>query len=106
MSITSHVIVGTLPDPLEIPLDPSMPTLALPHPCAIRTPFQSHPAVSHADNPPSKLKFGHRLKMSFDKVVAERALRRVGTPAHDDGGLDCAMCEFPTYCDTFYSWLS
>jgi len=91
MNITSHVIVGTLPDPLEIPLDRSMPTLVLPHPCAIRTPFQSHPAVSHADNTPSTLTFGHRMKMSCDKVVAEKALRRVGTPAHDDGGVDCGM---------------
>ncbi len=106
MNITSHIIVGMLPDPLTIPLDRSMPTLALPHPCAVRTPFRSHPAVSHAENTPSKLKFGHCLKMSYDKTVAERASARRESPADNDGGFDCALCECHICCDIFYSWLS
>ena len=95
MNITSHVIIGMLPDPLTIPLDHSMPTLALPHPYAIRTPFHLHPAVGHAKKTPPKLKFGHCLKMSYDKAVTKRTLVRTETPADNDGGLDCALCECP-----------
>lgn len=95
MNVTTHVIVGTLPDVANLNTsDRSMPSLLPPHPYATRTPFRTHPSVSKFEHGPPKLTFNQNINVSNDKLVQERSRRKAEVPEESDGGVDDATCEY------------
>lgn len=75
MNVTSHVIVGNLPDPANLTVNPAVPSLLPPHPLAPRTPFRTHPSVAKLTKKPKKLTFRFAFDYAIDPAVAERHAR-------------------------------
>jgi len=88
MNLTSHVIVGTLPDPAVGTDDRSSPTMIPPHPFATRIPFREHPSISEPFLLETKVTPRSLLKTSFDRTIEERFLTKAIAPWENDGGFD------------------
>jgi hypothetical protein len=94
MNVTTHIIVGILPDPAKVSKDRSMPTILPPHPYSTRIPFRTHPATANAAKIPEKLTFRRSVEMANDEVIAERQIQKGGNPGESVGGFDSATCAF------------
>ncbi|KAF8316385.1 hypothetical protein DL93DRAFT_2078131 [Clavulina sp. PMI_390] len=71
MNVTTHMVVGTLPDINNLKIDRATPTILPPHPLAARIPFYTHSALSKYSPKPTKLTFRSALELSADPVVSE-----------------------------------
>ncbi|KAF8316384.1 hypothetical protein DL93DRAFT_2078128 [Clavulina sp. PMI_390] len=71
MNVTTHIIVGTLPDVNSLKIERATPTILPPHPLATRIPFYTHTALSKYTGKPSKLTFKNAFEQSKDPVVFE-----------------------------------
>lgn len=92
MNVTTHIIVGTLPDPANVSKDRSMPTILPPHPYATRIPFRTHPRRAKQTEKPAKLTFGRVIELAEDEVINERQIQKGKNPQESDGGFDSATC--------------
>jgi len=93
VNVISHIIVGTLPDPvasmsMAMSSDPSSPTIISPHPFGTRTPFRQHPSIAEIRTLPKKLTFRSQLKRSIDRIVQETYLAKANNPRESNGGFD------------------
>ncbi|KAF8310096.1 hypothetical protein DL93DRAFT_2084858 [Clavulina sp. PMI_390] len=88
MNVTTHMIVGTLPDITNLKLDRATPTILPPHPIATRIPFRTHTAISKYTPKPTKLTFRSAIERSADPIVEE--IQRKKSLGGTDGGIqDC-----------------
>lgn len=92
MNVTTHIIVGTLPDPANLTTDRAVPSALPPHPFAARIPFHTHTAVAKPSRKPDKLTFRSALEFSADPIVIERQNRKGDNPDESAGGFDDASC--------------
>lgn len=96
MNVTTHIIVGTLPDPANLSSDPSIPSIVPPHPYAAKTPFRTHTALSKpfSTGKVKKLTFASALALATDDEVKDQLIERSGNPATNPGGVEDATCKF------------
>ena len=92
MNVTTHIIMGTLPDPANVSKDRSMPTMLPPHPYATRIPFRTHPRRAKPSEKSAKLTFGRVIEIAEDEVINERQIQKGENPQESDGGFDSAKC--------------
>jgi len=94
LSITTHIIVGILPDPANVSKDRSMPTILPPHPYSTRIPFRTHPATAKIAKKPEKLAFRRSFDLARDEIISLRQIRKGENPEESDGGFDNATCAY------------
>ena len=74
MNVTTHIIMGTLPDPANVSKDRSMPTILPPHPYSTRIPFRTHPATTRIAKKLDKLAFRRSFYLANDEVISLRQM--------------------------------
>jgi hypothetical protein len=94
MSVTTHIIVGILPDPANVSKDRSTPTILPPHPYSTMIPFRTHPATAKIAKKPEKLTFRRSIELANDEAINERQIRKAKNPEESVGGFDNATCAF------------
>ena len=92
--MTTHVIVGVLPDPAKVSRDRSKPTISPPHPYAARIPFRTHPATAKIAKKPEKLTFRRSFDLANDEVISQTQMRKGENSEESGGGFDHAACAF------------